>query len=208
MRAAGRLFMRARRCKPASALNSSNAASALSRAAKPECRSIAGYQLEIQITAAGFGGSEAASFGGCHELEHGPDASSQQRALPRILVIEDEPLLAMDMAGMLSDAGFEAVSPASSLGEAMQAAAKRDFDAVVLDANLAGKPVDELAALLTRANVPFAFVTGYGREGLPKAFASAPMLAKPFSVEAFIATVRKLISPEKRALALRRDERG
>ena len=145
---------------------------------------------------------------GAMKLEHGPDASSQQRTLPRILVIEDEPLLAMDMAGMLSDAGFEAVGPASSLGEAMQAAAKRDFDAVVLDANLAGKPVDELAALLTRANVPFAFVTGYGREGLPKAFASAPMLAKPFSVEAFIATVRKLISPEKRALALRRDERG
>jgi hypothetical protein len=43
---------------------------------------------------------------------------------------------------------------------------------------------------------------------LPKAFASALMLAKPFSAAAFIETVRKLISPEKAALALRRDERG
>jgi hypothetical protein len=90
----------------------------------------------------------------------------------------------------------------------MQVAVKRDFDAVVLDANLGGKPVDELASLLTRANIPFAFVTGYGREGLPKAFASAPMLAKPFSATAFIEAVRKLISPEKAALALRRDERS
>jgi CheY-like chemotaxis protein len=112
------------------------------------------------------------------------------------------------MVAMLGDAGFQAVGPASSLAEAMQVAVKRDFEAVVLDANLGGKPVDELASLLTRANIPFAFVTGYGREGLPKAFASAPMLAKPFSAAAFIETVRKLISPEKAALALRRDDRG
>jgi PAS domain S-box-containing protein len=139
---------------------------------------------------------------------HDLDALPSRRSLPRILVIEDEPLLAMDMVAMLSDAGFQAVGPASSLAEAMQVAVKRDFDAVVLDANLGGKPVDELASLLTRANIPFAFVTGYGREGLPKAFASALMLAKPFSAAAFIETVRKLISPEKAALALRRDDRG
>jgi PAS domain S-box-containing protein len=140
--------------------------------------------------------------------KHGREGFSSRRTVPRILVIEDEPLLAMDMAAMLGDAGFEAIGPASTLEEAMRVAAKREFDGVLLDANLGGKPVDELASLLTRANVPFAFVTGYGREGLPQAFASAPMLSKPFSAAAFIKIVRDLISPDKAALALRREDRA
>ena len=140
--------------------------------------------------------------------ESGLEGLPSGRVVPRILVIEDEPLLAMEMATMLSDAGFEPVGPAFTLEEAMRVAVKRDFDGVLLDANLGGKPVDELASLLTRANIPFAFVTGYGREGLPKAFASASLLSKPFSVTALVETVRNLISPEKATLALRRDHRA
>jgi hypothetical protein len=56
------------------------------------------------------------------------------------------------------------------------------MDAALLDANLGRRPVDDIAAALTRHHVPFAFVTGYGREDLPQAFAVAAMLSKPSSV--------------------------
>ena len=66
-------------------------------------------------------------------------------------------------------------------------------DAVLLDVNLAGQPVDELATLLTRNNRPFAFVTGYGREALPPGFRGAVVLGKPFGADQLLATVEVLL---------------
>jgi PAS domain S-box-containing protein len=120
----------------------------------------------------------------------------------RILVIEDEPLVAMDMSATLSDAGFEVLGPVALVNEALRLIATADFHAVLLDANLGGKPVDAVAAALTRRNIPFAFVTGYGRESLPRAFAAASMLAKPFAERDLLNTTRRLVSPAKGSLAL------
>jgi hypothetical protein len=58
--------------------------------------------------------------------------------------------------------------------------ALQSADAALLDGNLNGRPVDDIAAALTRRNVPFAFVTGYGRESVPPAFGAVTLLAKPF----------------------------
>jgi CheY-like chemotaxis protein len=66
-------------------------------------------------------------------------------------------------------------------------------DAALLDANLRGHPVDEIAAALVAGNIPFLFVTGYGQGSLPKAFAKTAMLSKPFSHEQLIATVASLV---------------
>src|SRR5262245_7761017 len=85
----------------------------------------------------------------------------------RILVIEDEPLVAMDVESSLTAAGCEVVGPAATLERAKRLIEESDCDAALLDVNLAGQPVDELATLLTRKNRPFAFVTGYGRDALP-----------------------------------------
>ncbi|HUL08464.1 MAG TPA: PAS domain S-box protein [Candidatus Acidoferrum sp.] len=101
----------------------------------------------------------------------------------RVLVVEDEPLIAMDIAATLTDAGCAVVGPASSVEEAKALIADAAFDAALLDANLGGRPVDELAAALTRQAIPFAFLTGYGREGLPEAYRHAPMIGKPFTPE-------------------------
>jgi PAS domain S-box-containing protein len=122
----------------------------------------------------------------------------------RILVIEDEPLVAMDMSATLGEGGFEVLGPVAIVDEALRLIARADFDAVLLDANLGGKPVDALAAALTRRNIPFAFVTGYGRESLPRAFAAAPMLAKPFAHRELLNTTRRILAPEKVTLAMRR----
>ena len=65
--------------------------------------------------------------------------------------------------------------------EALQALESGAFDGAVLDANLHGLPVDDIAAALTRRNIPFVFVTGYGQVGLPASFKHTPVVAKPFN---------------------------
>src|SRR5262245_13165621 len=111
----------------------------------------------------------------------------------RILVIEDEPLVAMDVESSLTAAGCEGVGPAATLERAKLLIEESDCDAALLDVNLAGQPVDELAILLTRKNRPFAFVTGYGRDALPSGFRGAVVLGKPFGADQLLATVEVLL---------------
>jgi CheY-like chemotaxis protein len=68
------------------------------------------------------------------------------------------------------------------------------FDAALLDVNLAGQSVDELAALLKKNKRPFAFATGYGREALPAAFRDALILTKPFDEADLLATIGELVA--------------
>jgi hypothetical protein len=65
--------------------------------------------------------------------------------------------------------------------------------------------VDQVAAALTRRNIPFAFVTGYGRENLPTAFAAAPMLTKPVDGPAMVRLANKLLAGSNDATPIRRD---
>jgi PAS domain S-box-containing protein len=111
----------------------------------------------------------------------------------RILVIEDEPLVAMDVESNLTAAGCEVVGPAATLERAKLLIEESDCDAALLDVNLAGQLVDELATLLTRKNRPFAFVTGYGRDALPSGFRGAVVLGKPFGADQLLATVEVLL---------------
>jgi len=111
----------------------------------------------------------------------------------RILLIEDEPLVAMDMESTLTAAGSKVVGQAATLERAKQLIEEADCDAALVDVNLAGQPVDELATLLTRKNRPFAFVTGYGREALPAGFRGAVVLSKPFGADQLLATVEVLL---------------
>ena len=107
----------------------------------------------------------------------------------RILVIEDEALISMDLETSLTNGGCEVRGPASTIDEAKHLIEKGDFDGALIDANLAGSPVDELAAALAKRNIPFAFVTGYGRDALPSAFGEGIVLDKPFTQEQLLATI-------------------
>jgi two-component sensor histidine kinase/CheY-like chemotaxis protein len=110
----------------------------------------------------------------------------------RVLVIEDEPLVAMELAAIIQDAGAEAVGPMSSCEAALQKINSGGFDLAILDGNLLGEPVDEIAAALTRAKVPFLFISGYGRESLPRAYGHAPLVGKPFASQTLIEELVKL----------------
>ena len=128
----------------------------------------------------------------------------QSLAGKRVIVIEDEPLVAMDLEACLSAAGCEVVGTAGTVRDAKALCAEAECDAALIDVNLAGQPVDELAATLTKRNVPFAFVTGYGREALPQGFRDALMVTKPFNEAGLIATVELLLYQAAGVVPLRR----
>jgi PAS domain S-box-containing protein len=111
----------------------------------------------------------------------------------RFLVVEDEPLVALDIAADLENAGAEVVASTGSAKQALEIIESRELDAALLDGNLNGRPVGEIAAALTRSNVPFLFVTGYGRESLPQPFRNASVLSKPFSPQQLIEAVARLV---------------
>lgn len=112
----------------------------------------------------------------------------------RILVVEDEILIAMEIISNLESEQAVPVGPFSSADAALKAIEANRLDAALLDANLHGKPVDDIAAALTQRNVPFAFVTGYGRDSLPASFRAAPVIAKPFTAERLLDETRRLLS--------------
>ena len=112
----------------------------------------------------------------------------------RILVVEDEPLLAMDIAGQLEDAGATIVGPAATVASALAMIEQYRVDAAFLDANLDGCPVDDVATALADAKIAFVFMSGYGRESLPTAFRDASLLPKPFNNGDFLDIAGKLAS--------------
>jgi PAS domain S-box-containing protein len=124
----------------------------------------------------------------------------------RVVVIEDEPLVVMDLESSLTAAGCEVVGTAGTLREARALCADAQCDAVLVDVNLAGQPVDELAATLTKRNIPFAFVTGYGRDALPPGFRDAVVLTKPFEQTGLVATVELLVYQAAGVIPLRRKQ--
>lgn len=99
----------------------------------------------------------------------------------RVLVVEDEAMLAMMLEDMLVELGHAVVASAGSMDEAEAAIRRGGFDLAVLDVNLDGCPSYPLAELLQARGVPFLFATGYGRSGLPREWHDAPVLQKPFS---------------------------
>ena len=119
----------------------------------------------------------------------------RMRERPRILVVEDDFLVATLLAEILESAGWQVVGPVAHLAGALDAAVSEDFDAAVLDVNLGDQTVYPVAEVLDARGVPFVFVTAYGREALPRLFCGRPHLGKPFAPRKLIGTVSHLIAP-------------
>ncbi|MEX2126649.1 MAG: response regulator [Xanthobacteraceae bacterium] len=96
-----------------------------------------------------------------------------------VLLVEDEPLVAMMLADMLSEFGHMIDGPYSRLGDAMAAAKYNDVQAGILDVNLGGETIYALADVLTDREIPFVFVTGYSADSIDRRFAHVPVLQKP-----------------------------
>ena len=100
--------------------------------------------------------------------------------LRRILIVEDETMIAMMVEDFLADLGWDVVGIAGTLDRALAMARDGDIDAAVLDVNLNGQDSFAAADILRARNIPFVFASGYGSDGMAGRFRNVPMLTKPF----------------------------
>ena len=98
----------------------------------------------------------------------------------RVLVVEDEMMVAMLLQDMLSDIGCTPVGPATSIERALELIENAGFDVAILDMNLNGADSYPIADALAARAIPFVFASGYGAGRLRERYRSIPYLEKPF----------------------------
>jgi len=111
----------------------------------------------------------------------------------RVLLVEDEPLVSMMLADMLSAFGHKVDGPYSRFGDAILAAKSNNLQAGILDVNLGGEKTYAVADILTDRKIPFAFVTGYGPDSIVSEFAHAPVLQKPIEAAKLHALLQQIV---------------
>jgi DNA-binding response OmpR family regulator len=99
----------------------------------------------------------------------------------RVLLVEDEAMIALEMEDQLAELGCE-VATAMRLEPALALAAQQDFDVAILDVNLDGVLSYPLADWLAAKGVPYCFATGYGSAGVLSAYADRPAIRKPIAL--------------------------
>jgi DNA-binding NtrC family response regulator len=116
----------------------------------------------------------------------------------RVLVVEDEMIVAWLLEDMLADLGYAVVGPASRLNQALALLDTEAIEAAVLDVNLNGQKSFPIADALAARGVPFAFSTGYHKESLPNSYQDFPALQKPFDRSELADTLAKLLTEKTR----------
>ena len=111
----------------------------------------------------------------------------------RVLVVEDEALVAMLLEDVLLDAGAEVAGPAATATAALALLAAALPDAAVVDVNLGGHTSEPVTAALAASGVPFLVATGYGTAGLTVPSGSS-IIAKPFEPSALVARLAALLA--------------
>lgn len=110
----------------------------------------------------------------------------------RVLLVEDEGLVALMLEDMLEELGLKVVASAAQVKKACELATTESFDLALLDVNLAGDFVFPVARILRDRRIPFLFSTGYGGPPLEEEFRNAPTIGKPFSVDQLSEKLRTL----------------
>jgi DNA-binding response OmpR family regulator len=113
------------------------------------------------------------------------------RSKLRVLVLEDEYLIAQMIEDLLAEAGCQVVGTAARLADALALADPRRVDLVLLDVNIGGEMAFPLVERLERSGIPLVFLTGYGRSILPEAHAGHPVVSKPFSAQQLLQAIRQ-----------------
>ena len=112
----------------------------------------------------------------------------------RILIVEDDVLLAMELEDFLRDLGCEVVGPFARLDKGMEAAEREELDGAILDLNLRGELSFPLIDRLREQNVPVVLCSGYADlPGMKERLNGTPSLAKPYSFDSLRALLRSNI---------------
>ena len=101
---------------------------------------------------------------------------------PRVLVVEDEALVAMSICDDLNELGWLPVGPYANLADAAQAAVSETFDVALVDINLHNEMSYPLIGRLMERKVPTALVTAYSEDGIPDRFKTLLLMKKPYSL--------------------------
>jgi DNA-binding response OmpR family regulator len=112
----------------------------------------------------------------------------------KILIIEDEPMIALDLEDVLTSAGFLVVGVATRLDKALALIEQTPFDVAILDANLNGLSSDSVAASLTAQNRAFVVLSGYSLKQKQAMFPGAHFIQKPCKPDQLIATLNAILS--------------
>jgi CheY-like chemotaxis protein len=113
-----------------------------------------------------------------------------EAARPRILIVEDEPIIALALEEMLQELGFDVASCVSHVSDALAFLSREHVDVALLDVNIGAQKIDPVADALAARDCPFVFTTGYGRSGLPAAHSHRAVLEKPFRMDDLAGAVR------------------
>ncbi|MEJ2379246.1 MAG: response regulator [Pseudolabrys sp.] len=118
---------------------------------------------------------------------------------PRILIVEDNLLIAYLIDNMVSGMGYAVSGIAHTIALARQELAKRNFDAVLLDLEIGGQNSSEIANLLQETGIPFALVSGHDSVSDVR-YKNVPLLHKPFTAYQLHVLLERLVDPARRTL--------
>jgi DNA-binding response OmpR family regulator len=114
----------------------------------------------------------------------------------RVLVVEDDFVIALGISRQLAEAGFEVVGPARSVANALRLVAKSGCDVAVLNVNLGSETSEPIARKLQASGKPFVVLSGYSTDNLPPLFSGATFLAKPTPIAELVVAVRGCVEPK------------
>jgi DNA-binding response OmpR family regulator len=109
----------------------------------------------------------------------------------RVLLVEDEAIVAIDIADQLTQAGFEVVGPAPSVAKALKLISEVGCDVAVLDVNLRDETAAPIAQELRARATPFLFLSAVSQENLPSGFQEEVLLRKPTPYSVLVAALRR-----------------
>jgi CheY-like chemotaxis protein len=115
----------------------------------------------------------------------------------KILVVEDDYLVALAVASLLEQAGASVIGPVGSADEALSLVVddSETIDAAILDVELGGQKSYAVADALARRNIRFVFATGYGEESIDQRYRRYPRCQKPFDASALLRVLRPAAGP-------------
>jgi CheY-like chemotaxis protein len=115
----------------------------------------------------------------------------------RVLVVEDEPIVAMCLEDMLLDLGYAVVGPATNIAQALTMATQESFDCAILDVNINSERSFVVADELVRRAIPYIFATGYADGGIEDAHSHATVIGKPYRQAQIEEAVLAMLSTPK-----------
>ena len=115
------------------------------------------------------------------------------RAGRRVLIVEDEALIAALIETILSEAGYSIVGPVATLEGALATIERQRLDAALLDIGINGHDVYAVADVLMKRRIPFIFVSGFTRKQMPAAYQHCAYIAKPFTPDAMLALLEEVV---------------